>query len=295
MIYGVKFNLPLLQQKFIRHLKRNNYSPETLVGYDKDLLKFGKYIFGVYDGSVLVEELGKDDLQDYLDFLREENYSLNTIARNISTLKSFFNYLVSELSFTENPAGKIKTPQPYTPLPEILTLNEIEHFLNTTKNYSKVHFVLLSSIYYTGSRLTPIRLLLKQNIYLDERRIYFPKIKGGRDLHLPIYPKLHDILDEYLYHHRHETDFVFPSNRFKNKPMSAADIRIHIKKVQKRAGINKRITPHIIRHCTATHLTVLGVDQRYISAILGHVDLRSTARYQHLNVDNLRDSLKKLK
>jgi site-specific recombinase XerD len=295
MIYGVKFNLPLLQQKFIRHLKRNNYSPETLVGYDKDLMKFGKYIFGVYDGSVLVEELGKDDLQDYLDFLREESYSLNTIARNISTLKSFFNYLVSELSFTENPAGKIKTPQPYTPLPEILTLNEIEHFLNTTKNYSKVHFVLLSSIYYTGSRLTPIRLLLKQNIYLEERRIYFPRIKGGRDLHLPIHPKLYDILDEYLYHHRHESEFVFPSNRFKNKPMSAADIRIHIKKVQKRAGINKRITPHIIRHCTATHLTVLGVDQRYISAILGHVDLRSTARYQHLNVDNLRDSLKKLK
>jgi site-specific recombinase XerD len=295
MIYGVKFNLPLLLQKFIRHLKRNNYSPETLIGYEKDLMKFGKYIFRVYDGSVLVEELGKDDLQDYLDFLREENYSLNTIARNISTLKSFFNYLVSELSFTENPAGKIKTPQPFTPLPEILTVDEVKHFLNTTKNYSKVHFVLLSSIYYTGSRLTPIRLLLKQNIYLEERRIYFPRIKGGRDLHLPIHPNLHDILDEYLYHHRHESEFVFPSNRFKNKPMSAADIRIHIKKVQKRAGINKRITPHIIRHCTATHLTVLGVDQRYISAILGHVDLRSTARYQHLNVDNLRDSLKKLK
>jgi site-specific recombinase XerD len=294
MIFGVKSNLPLLQQKFIRHLKRNDYSPETIVGYEKDLLKFGKFLLAMYDDSILVEEIGKDDLQDYLECLREEYYSQNTIARNISTLKSFYNYLVSELNFKDNPAAKIKTPQPYTPLPEILTVNEIEYFLSVTEKYSKVLFVLLSCIYYTGSRLTPIRLLLKRNVYLDEERIYFPRIKGGRDLHLPIHPKLQDILEEYFFQHRSESDFVFPSNRFKNKPMSAADIRVNIKKMQKRAGISKRITPHIIRHCTATHLTVLGVDQRYISAILGHVDLRSTARYQHLNVNNLRDSINKL-
>jgi site-specific recombinase XerD len=214
MIFGVKFNLPHLQQKFIRHLKRHGYSPETLIGYEKDLLKFGKFISNLYQGAILIEEIGKDDLQDYIEYLREENYSPNTIARNISTLKSFFNYLVSELNFKVNPAGKIKTPQPYTPLPEILTLEEIESFLKMSKKYSSVLFVFLSCIYYTGSRLTPIRLLLKQNVYLDEKRIYFPRIKGGRDLHLPIHPKLQIILEEYLYQLRSESEYVFPSNRF---------------------------------------------------------------------------------
>ncbi|WML46167.1 tyrosine-type recombinase/integrase [Neobacillus sp. PS3-40] len=290
------FDLGLYKKKFLRHLRRKNYSLETLVGYEKDLDKFSLFLIEIYQGVILVEEITKNDILDYMDFLKDkEGYKINSISRHLSTLKSFFKFLTQELDFTENPAMKVKTPKSYTPLPQILSFKEVQLLLNETKKYSSFYHVLFSFIYYTGTRITPARTLLVENVNVAEKKVYFPYIKGGKDLHLPLHPILADLLEAHLEKIRHNgSNYVFESPKLQNRPISAGDVRINLRKMSKICGITKRVTPHILRHSVATHLTLLGVDQAFIAAILGHVDLRSTSRYQHLVVDNLRPALEKL-
>jgi site-specific recombinase XerD len=295
MLVHPNFDMPKLTQKFIRHLKRKNYSLETIKGYEKDLKKFTAYIYDLYEGYILTEEIRKDDILEYLDFLRDQSYKINTVARYFSSIRSFFKYLVTELDFKHNPTLGITTRNAYTPMPEILDTDEMKHLLDVAKEHSDLHHVLLNLIYYTGSRITAARTLLKQHVDLKNGKIYFPRIKGGRDLYLPLHPVLQELLSDYLFKTRDNgSDYVFPSPKFRNRPISAADVRLNLKRILKKSNITKRVTPHVIRHCTATHLTLLGVDQKYIASVLGHTDLRSTARYQHLNVEDLRPAMEKL-
>jgi len=296
MIVHPNFDLPNFTKKFIRHLKRNNYSPETINGYEKDLKKFTPFIYDLYDGYILTDEISKDDILEYLGFLQDQPYKPNTIARYFSSVRSLYKYLVIELDFKTNPTLGITYRNVYVPLPEILDADEIGLLLSVAKEHFDLHHVLLSLIYYTGSRITAARTLLKQNVDLKNNKIYFPLIKGGRDLYLPLHPILEELLGDYLFKTRNNgSDYLFPSPKFINKPISAGDIRVNLKKLAKQCNITKRVTPHIIRHCTATHLTLGGVDQKYIASVLGHNDFRSTARYQHLNVEDLRSAMGKLR
>ena len=236
-------------------------------------------------------DVTKEDILDFQDTLTRKGYAKNTIARNISTIKSFSKFLFNEMDYGDDPGSKVKTPKVFTPLTTVLTEEQMSDFLLVAKQYSPFYHVLTSFLYYTGSRITPVVTLLKENVNLEERKIYFPKIKGGKDLYLPLHEQLTDLLFSHRYSYRKESKYVFPSPKFLDKPISATDVRYHLKKIQKLADIQVKITPHVIRHCTATHLTLKGADQRYLAAILGHSDLRSTMRYQHLNVENLRDTL----
>lgn len=291
-----QFDLNLYSEKFLRYLKRKNYSTETITGYQKDLKKFGEFLLTLYEGNILTEDITKSDIQDYMDYLKDEaGFKVNSIARNLSTLKSFFKFLVYELNFDDNPAEKIRTPKSFVPLPQVLDFGEVEGLLENAKAYSLFYYGLFSLIYYTGTRITAARTIKKQHVDLNNETLYFPYIKGGRDLLLPLHPNLKLVLEELMECNENKgSDFLFQSPKKINSPISAGDARFHLKKVVKLSGITKRVTPHILRHSVATHLTLLGVDQTYIAAILGHVDLRSTKRYQHLNVENLKSAVGKL-
>lgn len=295
MLYKNNFDFPIYSKKFIKHLERLNYSTETTIGYSKDLKKFQQFLFTEYSGNILTEHIQKEDILDYLNSLKESGLKLNSIARNLSSLKSLFKFLVNEMNFPIDIAARIKHPKVYTPLPDILDVFEIQELLETAKANSTFYYVLFSLLYYTGSRLTPVRTLKKDHVDLRNRKIYFEKIKNGKDLYLPLNETLFEILNEYLIQSNNQhSKFVFNSPKLPNKPISPSDIRLNLKKLCKTAGISKRVTPHTLRHCTATHLTLKGVEQKFIASILGHNDLRSTARYQQLNVDNLRPSINKL-
>jgi integrase/recombinase XerD len=290
-----QFDLHIYAQKFLRHLKRQKYSEETITGYAKDLKKFSQFIYTAYEGRIFTEELQREDLLDYLSFLEEQKMKPNTIARNLSTLKSFYKFLVYEMDFKIDVAARIKHPKVYTPLPNILDFDEVQLLLKTAKEYSDFYHTFFSVLYYTGSRITPIRVLPKKDVDLKNKKIYLYKTKNGRDLHLPLNEKLCSLLGDFLRKNRNDGSiYVFKSSKVHDQPISAPEVRKTLKLIAKQAGITKRVTPHILRHCTATHLTLLDVDQKFIASILGHRDLRSTARYQQLKVDDLRPSINKL-
>lgn len=295
MLYTNNFDFSIYCEKFLRYLKRQNYSPDTILAYSKDLKKFREFIFTEYKGNILTEHIQKEDILDYLYILRESNLSINSIARNLSTLKSLFKFLVNELNFSTNVAAQIKHPKVYTPLPDILDTYEVEELLVTAKAYSTFFYVLFSLLYYTGSRLTPVRTLKRKHVDLRNKKIYFDKVKNGKDLYLPLSQTAFEILNDYLLETiDQQSEYVFNSPKFSNKPISPSEVRVNLRRISKKAGIIKRVTPHTLRHCTATHLTLRGVDQKFIASILGHSDIRSTTRYQQLNVDNLRSSINKL-
>lgn len=295
MLHTNQFDLQLYVDKFIRYLRRLNYSPETIDGYSKDLKKFKVFLIQEYSGNILTKQIQREDILDYLKMLQDNGLKPNSIARNLSTLKSFFKFLVHELNFENDVATRIKNAKYHTPLPIILDENEMELLLKTTKSYSPFYHALFSLLYYTGSRLTPVRTILREHIDLRNRKIYFEKVKNGKDLYLPLAEDIYDILNGFMLETKHQQHkYLFNSPKILNSPISAADVRVNLKKVCALVGITKKVTPHTIRHCTATHLTLKGVGQKYISEILGHTDLRSTARYQQVNVEDLRPSINKL-
>ena len=272
-----------------------NYSIETIDGYSKDLKRFKAFIKEEYHGNILTKHIQRNDILDYLKLLEDEGLKPNSIARNLSTLKSFYKFLVNEMDFQHDVATRIKHAKFHTPLPIILDEKEMELLLNTAKTYSSFYHALYSLLYYTGSRLTPVRTILREHIDLRNRKIYFEKVKSGRDLYLPLGQDIFNILNKFMLETKHQQHkYLFNSPKFSNSAISAADTRVTLKKVCALAGITKNVTPHTIRHCTATHLTLKGVGQKYISEILGHTDLRSTARYQQLNVEDLRPSINEL-
>lgn len=297
MRHSQTYDLPFYIEKFLRFLKRDFYSEETVIGYTKDLDSFNQYIYHEYNGKILVRDISRHDLLDYLTYLHEvKRYKQSSSQRHLSTLKSFYKFLVYEMNFDDNVASKIKHKKMYTPLPELLTKEEVEHFLQTAKAYSFYFYVLYSMIYYTGSRITPIIEFQKKNVDFVNRKLYFPKVKGGRDLYLPIHELLFPLLEQFLAKHPAPTSpYVFHSPTNPERHIVADTVRIHMRKIKKAAGYKeKRITPHILRHCMATHLTIAGVSQRYLTELLGHVDLRSAYRYQQLNVEDLRDSINRI-
>ncbi|MFD2214998.1 tyrosine-type recombinase/integrase [Metabacillus endolithicus] len=296
MHYSENYDLPFYQNQFIRHLKRKHYSEETITGYSKDLKSFSEFIYFEYEGKILLEQLHRNDLLDYLTHLHEyKGYKQSSVQRHLSTLKSFYRFLVDEIGFNENIASKIKHQSIFTPLPPILTEEEIDLLLDSAKEYQHYFYVLISFLYYTGSRITATIRLEKENINFKERKLYFPKIKGGRDLYLPINDKLLPVLEDFIDNHpASEYPYVFHSPRTPWTHIDAHTVRTHLSRIKELAGIDKRVTPHILRHSMATHLTLKKVDQSFLMNILGQTDPRSTTRYQHLVVENLRDPLNKL-
>lgn len=279
--------------KFLQHLQRQGYSNETVDGYGKDLGRFRIFMdIQKQNLGYQIDEITKADVLNFMDEGRRRGNKPSTVSRRLATLKSFYKFLYYECDYPHDIAARIKMPKVYTPLPTIPSEEEVRQLLQVSKQLGANYHLLFSLLYYTGSRLTPIRTLEKAHIHLNERVIYFPKVKGGKDLYLPLHDHLKELIISYYTEHLPvNSHYIFPSSRCNNQPLSPSDIRNKLKKAAELANLRIPITPHTLRHCTATHLTLRNVPQLTIASILGHADLRSTMRYQHLAVDNLRDSV----
>lgn len=278
---------------FLEHLERMEYSSETKSGYEKDLEFFSRYMIKRRGNEeILVQQISKEDILGFMDLGKQMGHAPNTIGRRVSTIKSFYKYLVYELDYPIDLAARIKLPKKYIPLRDILSESEVQRLLDYTARVDRMYHLLYAILYYTGSRLTPVRTLERRNVLLEQGILYFPMVKGGKDLYLPIHNKLMELFEIYFHDQkRGNGKYVFPSPKFPTQPISAADIRLKLKKHSRGADIEKHVIPHSIRHSTATHLTIKKVDQRTIASILGHSDLRSTMRYQHLAIEHLREPI----
>ncbi len=267
----------------------------TLYSYRIDLNQFVYYLKNINCNHIL--KINSKVLIGFINFLKGKNISARSISRKITTLKSFFKYLIIDKIIDKNPAIILESPKIGVHLPEYLTLNEIEKLLNTCHTENKYEMrdkAIIELMYSTGLRVSEISNLLINNINFTEKSIKI-KGKGNKERIMPVGDIAISLVNSYLIEIR-------PILKKKNKLNNNLFLnwkggrlsRISIWKITKnhalKAGINKNISPHTLRHSFATHLLNNGADLRSVQELLGHSDISTTQIYTHLNYKKLKNS-----
>ncbi|MCL2766027.1 MAG: tyrosine-type recombinase/integrase [Treponema sp.] len=235
------------------------------------------------------EEINTDDLTKFLALMeKNRNYSASAINLAISAIKFFYKYVLKNDSISEQ-----RRPRQDKRLPVVLSKEEIVKILGTEKNPK--HRLLLMLIYSSGLRVSEVVSLKTEHIDLSRGVIYIRQGKGMKDRCTMLSEKAAQYIKEY-YKCYGIDKWIFPGQKTA-RHMSIRSAQYIFNKAVRKAGISKNISIHGLRHTFATHLLENGTDIRYIQALLGHANLRTTERYTHvarrsvLNVKSPFDSL----
>ena len=237
-----------------------------------------------------------ENIQEYLFQVSKQKFSERTQARWISSIKTFFKYLVEDEIREDNPATLLESPKLGLYLPDTLSLEDVEIIINTiniSTDLGKRNHCMIEVLYGCGMRVSELIDLKISNINFKESYLKVEG-KGDKSRFVPLATFTSDLIKDYIstvrskvkIKKRHE-DVVFLNNR--GSSMSRVIVFIIIKELTERAGINKKISPHTFRHSFATHLLQNGADLRYIQEMLGHSSITTTEIYTHLKNEELRD------
>jgi len=262
----------LLRTRMIEDLRIRNYSEKTVKVYVRCVALFAKYF------RRSPEELGADEVRKYQRYLVEEKKASWT----------FFNQTVCALRFlygqtlkVDWPVKQIPFPRQERRLPEVLSLSEVAKFLSCVS--ALLYRTILQTIYGAGLRLTEALHLKPSDIDSERMVIRVRQGKGKKDRYVTLSPTLLETLREYYKAYRPKGEWLFP-NRTGDYPIHPTAVQRASRKAAQVAGINKRVTPHMLRHSFATGLLEAGVDLRTIQVLLGHGSLNTTAIYLHIAV-----------
>lgn len=261
-------------------------SENTLKSYHNDLKKFNNY----FKGDVLNIEY--NDIQKYIVSLSNED--ARTIAHYITVINSFYDFLVDENIIKENPCANIVSPKVAKKLPVYLTEEEVNRLLDVQliTPYDYRNKAMLELLYATGLRISELVNLKLTD--LDAHNCFVRVFgKGKKERIVPITDLALKYLVIYVTEYRNiilknkVSDYLFISNSLTN--ISRQGFFKIIKKECKRAGIEKNVSPHVLRHSFATHLLRHGANLRIIQELLGHEDISTTQIYAHLVNEKLKD------
>ena len=282
-----------LVEEFLRYLLIDkSYSKNTIESYKIDLNRFVEYFNDCDINSIKI-----DDLKDYIKHLSEINLNKLSISRNISCLKSFYKFLNIEKIIDNNPSDLLYMPKLSKKLPNTLTEDEVDKLLDIELKdaYSYRNKAMLEVLYATGLRVSELVNLKMENIdfELDIIRTFG---KGNKERVIPIGEYARYYLDLYLNNYRYElikhgnNEYVFLNNHGNN--MTRVGFFKIIKSIASEKGINKEISPHVLRHSFASHLLKHGADLRTIQELLGHSNVSTTQIYTHISNEELKENYK---
>jgi len=206
------------------------------------------------------------------------------VVARVAALRFFFIRTLKRHEFRED----LPYPKDHRRLPTVLSLEEVARLINAAGNL--MQRALLMTLYGTGMRRTEVSLLKASDIDSQRMMIRVERGKGGAGRDIPLSPALLDTLREY-WRWKKPSTYLFPSSerkRGKEQPISDKTVWYACKEAARHAGLNKRVSPHCLRHSFATHLLEAGTDLRTIQILLGHGDLETTAKYLHLSQRHLR-------
>jgi integrase/recombinase XerD len=248
-------------------LKLRGLSPMTIRNYgffvDKFLEKAGKPS----------EELNSSDAKLYLSELFDSK-SKNTIMLAAAALKFYYKEILKK-DFDD-----VKIPKKDRKLPEVLSKEEVKKLIESTDNIKSR--LMISLLYSTGLRVSELVKLKVSDINFSENTGWVRSGKGGKDRIFSISENLSNELKDYL---RDRSNYYIFS---KNKPLTTRNIQKIISLTKKRAMMEKKVTPHTLRHSFATHLLENGTDIRVIQAVLGHSSLSTTQVYTHVSSEQIK-------
>ncbi len=301
-------------QQFIHYLSlEKNASPHTCRCYRRDLEGFEDFLksLGMYlspTGTVEIEKVDRIAIRKYMSFLHRKNKK-SSIARKISTLRSFFKYLIREQVIPSNPAKSVSTPKVEKTLPTTLTVDEAFRLMESPKNLSEKSSegskkkglrdrAILELLYSSGLRVSELVGLNSDQLDLD-LGIVRVMGKGRKERIVPVGVKAIEALKAYLEERGvlkglrpggrapgPEGDDPIFINSFGGR-LTARTVGRLIKKYTRHSGIFRKVSPHSLRHTFATHLLDAGADIREIQEMLGHASLSTTQVYTHVSMGKL--------
>jgi integrase/recombinase XerC len=237
-------------------------------------------------GRVKIEEVDRLAIRKYLSFLHRKNRK-SSIARKVSTLRSFYKYLVREQIVHSNPAKNVATPKAEKPLPTALTVDETFRLMESPMEKEQLRdSAILELLYSSGLRVSELVGLNGDRLDL-ELGIVKVMGKGRKERIVPVGRKAMEALKTYLKGRGHlEVNApVFVNTR--GGRLTSRSIGRLVKKYTRHSGVFRKISPHSLRHTFATHLLDAGADIREIQEMLGHASLSTTQRYTHMSLGKL--------
>jgi integrase/recombinase XerD len=258
-------------------------SKNTLSAYRSDLKIFSKWL----NNNSLID-VDKKQIQDYFSYRKDSNISASTQSRMLTCLHSFYQYLSDKQNLKIDPTEQLDYPKLEKKLPIFLNVQEVERLLeapNSKSLFGQRDRAMLELLYSCGLRVSELINLSYHNINLKDEFIRIHG-KGNKERLLPMGEIAIDYLTKYELNSRPallkngQSDSYFLSNR--GKAMSRQNFFYIIKDYASKAGIEKPLSPHSLRHAFATHLVQKGADLRSVQLMLGHSDISSTQLYTHI-------------
>lgn len=287
-------------KKFLDYLLlERGYSLNTVNSYRRDLLYFADY---TEKKGKKLNELELKDLEEFINDFSSKGFNPSSVGRAVSSIKSFFRFLIDEENFEKNPAELLEIPKKVKRLPEILSQEEVISLLNGVETDTSMGVrdrALLEFLYATGARVSEVCSLNMEDLDL-KRGVVRIWGKGRKERVVPLTKEAIKWLEEYIRDARMEivknsggklTKALFLSNR--GRRLTREMVWHIIKKYSKKSGIEKRIYPHIFRHSIATHLLEKGCNLRVVQEILGHSSITTTEIYTHVSIKHLKEVLNK--
>ena len=275
-------------------------SANTLASYRRDLEGYAQHLQDVQQLKDY-NEVTREHILLHLENLRTEGKTARTVARHISSIRSFHQFLLREKVTTTDPTVHLEMPQVEQKLPRVLSIEEIDALIATpdrSKPQGVRDIAMLELLYASGMRISELIELNIEDIHLT---MGFVRVfgKGRKERIIPLGKGALNAISKYLERARYElqgkypkTDALFISHR--GKRLTRQGCWKIIKEYAQKARINKELTPHVFRHSFATHLIENGADLRAVQEMLGHADIATTQIYTHVSKTRLSEVYKQL-
>jgi len=278
------------------------YSRKTIQSYMSDLMDFERYLKEKQGISqeAMINEVTVFHIRNFLHSLYERKLARATIARKLASIRTFFKFVFKIGKRKDNPAKLVSTPRREKKIPSFLETNEIDMLVALPGKdlVGARDRAIIEILYSCGFRVSEL-ISLKMSDVNEEERWIKVKGKGGKERIVPYGAEAEKALKDYLMVRanrsgkREQTDEGYIFLNFSGRKISDRSIRRIIAKYIKLASIQRKVSPHTLRHSFATHLLQAGMDLRSIQELLGHAKLSTTQIYTHVNLGSLLTVYKK--
>jgi integrase/recombinase XerD len=263
----------------LEELQRRNYAETTINSYLRTVEEFSRRF------NCSPDRLGPRHIREYqAELFQKRKFSPNTVAQRLAALRFFYTKTLKKVwSIEETPY-----PKKTLPMPTILSQEEVARLIDAAR--PPFHRTLLMALYATGLRRAELARLKVSDVDSKRMVIHVRGGKGRKDRDVMLSPKLLEALREHWHGlQRKPSAWLFPGNRWHtgDTPIDTKVVWNACKEAAQRAGLQKDVHPHTLRHCFATHLLEAGADLRTIQILLGHRDLKETTIYLHLSQRHL--------
>ena len=285
--------------EFLNYIEfERRYSAHTLSSYTKDLEQFAVFLRETYQIEK-AEEIDFVFIRSWIALLMEEGNSPRTVNRKISTLKSYFRYLLKMGKISHNPSLKITGPKMRKKLPVFIEEKSMDLFVTefgNPKTFEESRDRLVVEMFYaTGIRRAELIGLKVSDVDLEGRLI---KVLGKRNKErlVPLHNSLIPLIDSYLSYKQKAIDSPLQEAYFfltiKGKKMYPKLVYRIVNNYLSRVSTQKKKSPHVLRHTFATHMLNHGADLNAVKELLGHANLAATQIYTHNTIEKLKDIYK---